>query len=174
MGLTAKQQAFVDEYVRCWNASEAARRAGYSPRTAYSIGQRLLKHVEAQAAIGARVDEMAMGADEALTRLAEQARADYVEYILADGSVDLARMKRDGMMHLVKGIKPTRHGLMVEFVDAQAALFKIAAVHGLPRERVEVEVTDVGEQLTGRIDRLAARVRERIGAGGDRADDGGA
>lgn len=174
MGLTAKQQAFVDVYVRCWNASEAARQAGYSPRTAYSQGQRLLKNVEVQAELAARVDELAMGADEALTRLAEQARADYVEYISADGSVDLARMKRDGLLHLVKSVKPTANGLVVEFMDAQAALFKIAAVHGLPRERVEVEVTDVGEQLSSRIDRLAARVRERIGAGGDSADGGGA
>jgi len=51
MSLTRKQQVFVQEYLQCWNASEAARRAGYSTKTAGSIGQRLLKEVEIAAAI---------------------------------------------------------------------------------------------------------------------------
>ena len=37
-GLTDKQRAFVSQYLICWNASEAARRAGYSVKSAYSIG----------------------------------------------------------------------------------------------------------------------------------------
>lgn len=38
-GLTPRQRAFCDEYLKCGNASEAARRAGYSPKMAHSIGQ---------------------------------------------------------------------------------------------------------------------------------------
>lgn len=38
MALTKKQRVFIDEYVKCWNASEAARRAGYSKKTACAIG----------------------------------------------------------------------------------------------------------------------------------------
>lgn len=38
-GLTPKQKAFADEYLKCGNASEAARKAGYSERTARVIGQ---------------------------------------------------------------------------------------------------------------------------------------
>jgi phage terminase small subunit len=49
--MNARQQAFVDHYNTCRNATESAKRAGYSERTAYSIGQRLLKHVEVKAAI---------------------------------------------------------------------------------------------------------------------------
>lgn len=52
MGLTAKQQAFVEAYDG--NATQAALKAGYSPKTAYSQGQRLLKNVEVKAAIAAR------------------------------------------------------------------------------------------------------------------------
>ncbi len=44
--LSTKQQLFVDEYLIDMNATEAAKRAGYSEKTAYSQGQRLLKHVE--------------------------------------------------------------------------------------------------------------------------------
>lgn len=36
--MTPKQKAFADYYLECGNASEAARKAGYSKKTAYSIG----------------------------------------------------------------------------------------------------------------------------------------
>ena len=44
--LTAKQKAFCDKYIECKNATESAKFAGYSEKTAYSQGQRLLKNVE--------------------------------------------------------------------------------------------------------------------------------
>ena len=50
--LNAKRQAFVDAWGG--NATAAALAAGYSPKTAYSQGQRLLKVVEVQEAIKAR------------------------------------------------------------------------------------------------------------------------
>lgn len=47
--LSPKQQAFVNAYAG--NATAAALAAGYSKKTAYSHGQRLLKNVEIQEAI---------------------------------------------------------------------------------------------------------------------------
>jgi len=44
--VNAKQIKFCDEYLIDSNATQAAIRAGYSKQTAYSQGQRLLKHVE--------------------------------------------------------------------------------------------------------------------------------
>lgn len=41
--LTPKQKAFADEYLKCGNATEAARRAGYSSKTARVIGQENLQ-----------------------------------------------------------------------------------------------------------------------------------
>lgn len=38
MKLTPKQKAFADEYLICGNAAEAARKAGYSEKTATVIG----------------------------------------------------------------------------------------------------------------------------------------
>jgi len=46
-----RQKQFVTEYVIDYNATQAAIRAGYSQKTAYSIGQRLLKKVEVQNAL---------------------------------------------------------------------------------------------------------------------------
>lgn len=48
MGLTAKQQRFCEEYVIDCNATQAAIRAGYSAKTAYSIGDENLKKPEIQ------------------------------------------------------------------------------------------------------------------------------
>jgi phage terminase small subunit len=41
-----KQKAFADYYIETGNQTESAKRAGYSEKTAYSIGNRLLKKVE--------------------------------------------------------------------------------------------------------------------------------
>lgn len=49
--LTPKQKRFVEEYVIDCNATQAAIRAGYSPKTAYSIGQENLKKTEVMKAI---------------------------------------------------------------------------------------------------------------------------
>ena len=49
--LTPKQARFVEEYLVDLNATQAAIRAGYSAKTAYSQGQRLLSHVEVRRAI---------------------------------------------------------------------------------------------------------------------------
>ena len=48
MALNEKQRRFAREYIIDLNATQAAIRAGYSVKTAYSIGQRLLKNVEIQ------------------------------------------------------------------------------------------------------------------------------
>lgn len=49
--LTPKQQRFVDEYLIDLNATQAAIRAGYSAKTAYSIGIENLRKPEIQKAI---------------------------------------------------------------------------------------------------------------------------
>jgi phage terminase small subunit len=46
--LSLKQQKFCEYYVELGNATEAAKKAGYSEKTAYSQGQRMLKNVEIQ------------------------------------------------------------------------------------------------------------------------------
>ncbi len=49
--LTPKQQLFVDEYLIDLNATKAAIRAGYSEKTAYSIGQENLNKPDIAEAI---------------------------------------------------------------------------------------------------------------------------
>lgn len=58
MKLTEKQRRFVDYYVETGNASEAARRAGYSKKTAGWIGQENLQKPTIKAAVDARLREL--------------------------------------------------------------------------------------------------------------------
>lgn len=57
MAMTAKMQRFCDEYLIDLNATQAAIRAGYSEKTAYSIGQENLKKPEIKNYIAERMAE---------------------------------------------------------------------------------------------------------------------
>lgn len=59
MALTAKQRAFVQEYLIDLNATQAAVRAGYSKRTANEQGSRLLANVSVRSELQAAMDERA-------------------------------------------------------------------------------------------------------------------
>ena len=56
--LTPKQEAFVDAYIETGNATEAAKRAGYSEKTAGAVGAENLKKPKIKQAIEARQAEI--------------------------------------------------------------------------------------------------------------------
>ena len=58
MKLTPKQAAFVDAYIETGNASEAARLAGYSEKTAFRSGQQNMQKYAITQAIAARQAEI--------------------------------------------------------------------------------------------------------------------
>lgn len=73
--MTEKQKRFVEEYLIDLNATQAAIRAGYSPKTAYSIGVENLKKPELKTYI-----------DEQLERIHNEKTADaqeVLEYLTA-------------------------------------------------------------------------------------------
>ena len=55
--MNARQKRFVEEYLIDLNATQAAIRAGYSVKTAYSAGQRQLKKVEVKNAVDAALEK---------------------------------------------------------------------------------------------------------------------
>ena len=65
--LTTKQKLFVEAYLANPNATEAAIKAGYSKKTAGSVGAENLKKPEIAEAIKSRVSEAIITADEILT-----------------------------------------------------------------------------------------------------------
>ena len=53
--LTPNQKAFADYFIECGNGSEAAKKAGYSAKTAAAIARRLLTNVNVSAYIDKRM-----------------------------------------------------------------------------------------------------------------------
>ena len=56
--LTPRQQKFCDEYLISGNATDAAIKAGYSRKTAKSIGQRLLTFVDLKQYIETELEKL--------------------------------------------------------------------------------------------------------------------
>lgn len=57
MALTPKQQAFADYYIECGNATEAAKRAGYSENNVGENAAKTLKNPNVSAYIAERMEE---------------------------------------------------------------------------------------------------------------------
>ena len=85
--LNEKQQRFADEYLIDLNATRAAIRAGYSEKTAYSQGERLLRHVEVKAYIKEKMEERKedaiASADEVMRYLTAVIRGQSRSHVLA-------------------------------------------------------------------------------------------
>jgi len=77
--MTNKQKKFIYEYLQCWNATQAALNAGYSERSAGSIGHELLKKPEIQVEIQKEIENSSMKAEEALLEIASIARGDLTD-----------------------------------------------------------------------------------------------
>ncbi len=75
--LTPKQQRFVQEYAIDLNATAAAKRAGYSEKTAYSVGHEILKKPEIAGAIQAAQAEHRERTKVTVDGLTEDLRAAY-------------------------------------------------------------------------------------------------
>lgn len=173
--LTGRQQAFVEFYLQLWNATEAARRAGYSDHTAQEQGSRLLSKVMVQTAIDARIAEFKASADEVLLRLASHSRGTMDDFIGPLDRLDLERARERGVMHLIKKWKETTttgedfetHRVELELHDAQAATVQLAKILGQFVERIEVkDVTQKSDsELVAEFAELVDAARARSGAG---------
>ncbi len=144
-----KTLIFVEEYLIDRNATRAAKAAGYSERTAYSQGSRLLKKVEVQAAIQEQLRQKTMTADEVLTRLTDIARFDVGDIEDGEGGVSLKLAKAKRKTHLLRKVKIREtigdsgrrdSSIDVEAYSALDALELLGKYHGLFVDRSEVTV----------------------------------
>ena len=149
----AQRQAFVEHYLETWNATEAAKRAGYSTESARQQGSRLLTNVDIRDAIEARLSAIAMGPNEVLARLGDHARASLDDMLDRSNSLDLNAARANGKLHLIKKIKRREWydqdgnrtvTTEVELHDAQAALVHLGRKHKLFGDRLEHTGADGG------------------------------
>lgn len=123
--MTEKQKKFCDFYIKYGEATRAAKEAGYSAKTAYSIGDENLKKPELQSYIDARLQQLASeriaGADEVLRYLTAVLRGRYKEPIplLCGEGVQKIVQKEVGAKERIKAAEllAKRYGLLTENVN---------------------------------------------------------
>jgi len=102
-----RKKLFAEAYIaNGGNASEAARSAGYSAKTAYSAGYRLLKDVEVKSILDERQKALAnkyeLTAESIIKSIAQDLHFDPANLFNGDGSVKaVAEMDADTRMALV-------------------------------------------------------------------------
>lgn len=148
--LNDRQRAFVEHYLTTWNASESARRAGHSAKTAAAIGWENLRKPEIRNEIEKRLSEFHMGADEVLARLASMARGSLYPFTDSGGNVTLDTDTALANFHLLKKVKVKTRSYgrddpvleketEIEIHDPQAALVQLGRHHNLFIEKQAVE-----------------------------------
>lgn len=149
--MTKKQKRFVEEYLIDLNAAKAAIRAGYSPKAAKQIGQRLLTYADLRAAIDKAIAErsrrVGIEQDRVLRELAKIAFLDAAAVI----DTETVEIKADASREdtaCIAGVKtrtlPTAAGLIVErevrFYDKLKALELLGKHLGLFTDKVNLGV----------------------------------
>lgn len=185
MALTDKQKRFVDEYLIDLNATQAAVRAGYSEKTAYSQGQRLLKNVEVAEAIRIGQAKAAETAEVTIARVLQELSrigfSDLRNAFTEAGALKPPREWDDDLAASIAAVEVVtrnvgkdadgnteiEHVHKLKLWDKNSALEKIAKHLGMFVDRVEhtgrdggpVQVEDVSARdiIAGRIAGLAAR-----------------
>lgn len=167
--LTDKQQTFIYEYLKCWNATESARRAGYKGTdvTLASVGYENLRKPQIATAVQVAMTANAMSAAEALNRLADMARGSMSDFLDENReTLDLTKADRADKLHLIKKFTHTKTGksenISIELYDAQSAILSIIKElrldAGQPTETVELNINDAKLKLEHLLSRQITEV----------------
>lgn len=138
--LSLRQKKFADEYIISGNATKSAIEAGYSKKTAESIGSRLLRNVKVSEYISKRAQEVfeerAMSVAEALAISASIAR----------GEIQQGQTKKNVKVYVGDQVEEeTVTETVYEFTptieERQRSLDHILKVNGAYLDRKEIDVT---------------------------------
>lgn len=154
MKLTVKQQKFADEYIIGGNATEAAIKAGYSKKTARSVGAENLTKPYIMEYINERLNELKeerlMSIEEALTLSASIAR----------GEEQNARSKIYN--HLTDEVdKEITYTITPRIEERQRSIEHILKVHGILNGRL------ANEKLAKEIEVLQKKIEQMDKADGN-------
>ena len=158
-----RRERFAEEYIVDLNVTQAAIRAGYSPKSAHVTGQRLLKHAKVIATIRQlklkRSERLEISADRVIHELARIGFANMADYInvTADGDafVDLSALDRDKAAAIsevtVEDFKDGRgedardvRRIKFKLADKRGALVDLGRHLGLFKDKVELTGKDDG------------------------------
>ena len=166
--LNPQQERFVQEYLKALNATQAAKVAGYSDKTAHVQGSKLLKHPKVREAVAAaqreRAERTAITADAVLEELWRIARSDITKALDGKGNLlpvsemppeakaAIASLDTDELFE-GKGDERTQVGLSrkVRNWDKVKALELVGKHLGMWKDKVEVS-GEGGQALSISID----------------------
>jgi phage terminase small subunit len=182
--LTAKQERFVEQYLIEPNATQAAIRAGYSAKTAESIGHENLRKPKIseklEKARAERAERCALSADwvvEELHKLASSNMGDYMKPT-PEGTphLDFSGLTRD-QTGVISQVKVSSDGTITfRLHDRRAALVDLGRHLGIfdlkarKPKKVKIEVAQIREKVLRALARLADARKEESGG---RVDDPG-
>ena len=147
--MTPKQKKFCDEYIKSGNAKQSAIKAGYSPKTAYSIGNENLNKPELKAYIDERLKELSnhkiLSAAEVLEYLSRVVAGKETEYVATS-----------------KGVFPDVPVSAKDRISAAKELLKrYPTTDPMEKQKLKKLAADA------RISEARANVAERLGSDGD-------
>lgn len=130
MKITPKQEKFVDYYIQTANATEAAKLAGYSAKTAYSIGNENLKKPDIKQAI-----------DERLNNLKNERTAETKE-VLENLTAVMRSKAKEEVLIAVKG-KVQRLSKTPSVRDRLRAIELLCKINGWFQDKTTLEIKDL-------------------------------
>ena len=162
--MTAKQQMFCDEYLIDLNATQAAIRAGYSKKTARSIGQENLTKPYIRAYIEKRMAEkeeaLIAKQDEVMKYLTSVMRREYTECVVVTLTEERSTYEPDaeGKMRkqTIKTEKPEIVQIPARLQDANKAAELLGKAYALFTDKLEADMdmelnvtVDYGDETNG-------------------------
>ena len=147
--LTNKQQIFVDEYLKSWNATDAARKAGYkgNDKTLSVVGSENLAKPCIATIIESRLEESLQDskitADETLQGLSDIATGDLSDFMSVYAGmpvIDFSKAEKAGKLHLIKKLTISEGKFSFELYSKQRALETMAKHYGLLNTKIEIDI----------------------------------
>lgn len=171
--LTPKQAAFVREYLVDLNATQAAVRAGYSPKTCEEQGYQLLRKTSVKAEIQAAMDKRAakveLNGDRVLNEITKLAFADIRKVFDQAGNLLPVHMLPDEIAASISSIEvvtskipgsepvEVEHTAKIKFWDKRGSLEMLGRHLKLFTDKIEVDVTS---SLAERIKEARERTKQ--------------
>jgi len=177
--LTGRQQQFVLAYLKCFNATKAAREAGYAESTATHESWLLLSNIGVAAAISEELDIRGLTPEHIKVAVAEIAfgadLADFEDFLQKGTSLTTLRENGVNTQFIKAAVinrTETGENRRIEMHDRLAALEKLIRVMGMVTEKREIKGglgIDLSQMSDAELKRLR-RVTNRDDTNGDRGD----
>lgn len=151
--LTLKQERFCHEYVKDLNATDAAKRAGYSKKSATAAGYNMLRLPEVQKKVSklnnAKIDKARIDADFVLKELYRIASSDVGQIFNDDGSMKPINEIPEDVRRAISGID------MIEYFEGKGKeMQQVGFIKKIKLWSKDKALRNLGEHLKLFIERV--------------------